>query len=262
MSEQKRDFKQVGVFGSELLPSTSVIKSVSVMTVAFATEAEAAEQLLPYHFTAAPDGTVRVSHFEYRGIDYLAERGYNVLSVSVPAVLKSDPTIIGPYNIVIWEGLSHPVNLGRELQGYAKIHGDVLDAVRTPDGKSFECQEFGTTLITGEVHNIVPYSDEKLAKLQERSKEGYSLGWKYIPGVNITEQPDADYPTKTPNPVFYDSASTAEGSVDFAKPAWEEAPISHRVLEKLRELPVVKYHRAFLGTGYTSTPRVTVERLS
>ena len=261
MKEMTRDFKQVGVFGSELLPPTSTIKSVSVMTIAFTSEVEAIQALLPHHFDAASDATVRVSHFEYRGIDYLAGRGYNVLSVSVPALLRSDPTVSGAYNVVIWEGLSHPVNLGRELQGYAKIYGEVLDAEETLEGKSFECREFGTTLLRGEVRDIVPYSPEKLAVLQERSKDGYSLGWKYIPGVNLTAAPDADYATRTPNPVYYDSASSAVGTVEFADPSWESAPISHRVLGWLRDLPVLGYHRAFVGTGSASAPRATVERL-
>jgi hypothetical protein len=249
------------VFGSELLPPTSVIKSVSSISVAFLSDRDAVRELLPYHFEPAPDPVVRVGHFTYQGIDYLADRGYNVLSVNVPVVFEGETTLSGIYHLVLWEGLSHAVNLGRELQGYAKIYGEVPDATKMDTGFMFECREYGTTLLHGEVHDLVEYSPEQLERLRRAAKDSYSLGWKYIPGPNLTADPDCDYPTKASNPAFYDRAWSATGTVEFCSPTWEQAPISSRLLGKLRALPVLGYKRAFVGEGSASAPRATVERL-
>jgi acetoacetate decarboxylase len=261
VASKERNFLQVGVFGSELLPSTSVIKSVAVAAIAFKSEPDAVRELLPYHFEPSQNAVVRVSHLSYNGIDYLADRGYNVLSVSVPVIYAKDHSIAGSYNVVVWEGLSHAVNLGRELQGYAKIYGEIPDATKTDDGFEFQCSEYGTPLVKGEVHDLVAFTPEQLAGLQKGSSAGYSLGWKYIPGPKLTSDPDADYATKVGNPLFYDSAWSASGTVDFCTPTWEQAPVSSRVLSRLRDLPILSYKRAFVGTGSASAPRGTVERL-
>lgn len=258
-----RKFVDVGVFGSELLPATSTIESVSAITVGFVTEPEAVRALLPHHFEPADRSVVRVSHMRYLGIDYLAGRGYNVLSVAVPVELAADRTVAGSYNIVIWEGLSHAVNLGRELQGYAKIYGEVPDASGSiDDGMDFECREFDTTLVRGSVRDLTPYTDEELARLQAASNEGSSLGWKYIPGPKLTTEPDCDYATRVSNPMFYQRAWSATGSLDFCDVAWEDAPVSKRILDRLRELPVIKPTRGFVGQGSASAPRATVQRLA
>ncbi|MGE0308889.1 MAG: acetoacetate decarboxylase family protein [Acidimicrobiia bacterium] len=258
-----RQFADVGVFGSELLPATSTIDSVSAITVGFVTEPDAVRPLLPYHFEPAQRCVVRVSHMRYLGIDYLAGRGYNVVSVGVPVQLAADPSVAGSYNIVIWEGLSHAVNLGRELQGYAKIYGEVPDAVESAEGGfDFECSEYGTPLVRGSVRELEPYSDEQLSRLQEASNEAYSLGWKYIPGPKLTSDPDCDYATKVSNPMFYERAWSAKGTLAFCDVAWEAAPVSKRILDRLRQLPVIKPTRGFVGQGSASAPRATVQRLA
>lgn len=258
----ERGFLEVGVFGSELLPATSTIESVSAITVGFVTEPEAVRELLPHHFEPSARSVVRISHLTYLGIDYLAGRGYNVVSVSVPVELAADRSIAGSYNIVIWEGLSHPVNLGRELQGYAKIYGDVPDATEVGGGYDFDCREFGTTLVRGSVRDLEPFSTEQIEQLRAGAQEAYSLGWKYIPGPKLTSEPDCDYPTKISNPIFYEQAWTGVGTVELCDPAWEAAPISHRILGRLRALPVVKPLRGFVGRGSASAPRATVQRLA
>jgi acetoacetate decarboxylase len=257
-----RNFQQVGVFGSELLPATSRIDSVAVAAVAFRTDPEAVRELLPHHFEPAQKAVVRVSHLSYDGIDYLAGRGYNVVSVSVPVVYAHDASIAGTYNVVVWEGLSHAVTLGRELQGYAKIYGEIPDAVETEAGRTFHCSEYGSILLDGEVHDLTPFTPEQLARLQSASSAGQSLGWKYIPGLKLTSEPDCDYATRIANPLYYEQAWSGTGTVSFGHPTWEQAPVSSRVLGRLRELPVLSYQPAFVGKGSASAPRGTVERLA
>jgi acetoacetate decarboxylase len=261
VSGNRRDFASVGVFGSELLPPTSVIETVTAITVGFKTEQAAVRELVPYHFEPVPDPVMRVNHLTYTGMDYLAGRGYNVVSVSVPVTFTGKQVVTGSFNIVVWEGLSHAVNLGRELQGYAKIYGEVPDSTATENGHTFQCCEYGTPLVQGEVHDLVEYTPEQLAKLQDAAKSGYSLGWKYIPGPKLSTEPDCDYATRISNPAFYDAAWTATGSVEFCDATWEQAPVSKRVLDRLRDLPMLGFSRAFIGKGSASAPRGTVERL-
>jgi acetoacetate decarboxylase len=261
MVATRRDFATVGVFGSEILPPTSEIKSVSTISIPFLSEPDAIRELLPYHFDVGPDPVVRVGHYTYRGIDYLAGRGYNVLSVNVPAVYRGETELVGTYNVVLWEGSSHAVNLGRELQGYAKIYGEVPDAVAAAGCLTFECREFGRTLLRGEAHNLVERTPEQMDRLRKAAGQGFSLGWKYIPGPKLSSEPDCDYPTKASNPVFYARGWKAEGTVEFCSPSWEEAPVSTRILSKLRQLPIIEYRPAFIGEGTGSAPRSNLERL-
>jgi acetoacetate decarboxylase len=255
----RRDFANVGVFGSELLPPTTSIDSVTAISVGFTTDADALADLLPHHYRPIEKPVVRVSYMQYSGIDYLAGRGYNVVSVNVPVVLSSDPTVSGPFNIVVWESLSHAVTLGRELQGYAKVYAEIPDRIATTRGFRFECSEFGTTLVTGEAGDGVQFGPEALARLDALSSDAYSLGWKYIPGVGA--HPDCDYPTRMRNPIKYDAAWAATGTVTFCDITWDQAPISSRIVQRLRSLPNQGSTRAFIGTGSACAPRSTVERL-
>ncbi|MGE0308887.1 MAG: acetoacetate decarboxylase family protein [Acidimicrobiia bacterium] len=257
---EPRRFGDVGVFGSELLPRNSVIRSIHATAIQFVSEVDALRELLPYLYQPADEAIVRVSHLMYKGVDYLAERGYNVLSVGVAAYLASDPGVRGFFNVVLWEGSPEAVLLGRELQGYAKIYGEVPDAVVDGDQRSFECREFGTTLLRGSAVAGAEFSPEQLERLRASGQDAHSLGWKYIPGPT-RDTPDADYPTRTPNPVFYDNAWTASGTIEFCDVAWEATPVSHRIIERLRSVPVVAPHRSLIATGSASSPRATIQRL-
>jgi acetoacetate decarboxylase len=258
---EMRDFAAVGVFGSALLPVNSVIRTIRSTAIEYVTDRDALRELLPHHFEPAEVPVVRVSHLMYTGVDYLADRSYNVLSVGLAAVFHGREDVHGTYNAVLWEGEPAAVILGRELQGYAKLHGHVPDAVETDTGKTFECAEFGTTLLTGEVHDLVELTPSQLERLQERGSRARSLGWKYIPGPDRAADPDCDYPTTTPNPVYYERAWSATGSVQFCNPSWEQAPVSKRIVDRLRALPVVEQRRAFCGLGSAASPRATIERL-
>lgn len=260
MTTARRGFADVGVFGSELLPRNSVIRSTTVTAIQFVSEVAALRELLPYHYEPSEAAIVRVSHMMYRGVDYLAERGYNVLSIGVAAYLSGAPDTRGFFNVVLWEGSPEAVLLGRELQGYAKIYGDVPDAEVAGDRRSFECREFDTTLLRGSAVAGDEFSPQQLDRLRATGRDAHSLGWKYIPGPT-RDIPDADYPTRTPNPVAYDRAWTATGSVEFCDIPWEAAPVSHRIVERLRALPVVAPHRSLIAIGAASSPRATIQRL-
>lgn len=257
----RRTFADVGVFGSELLPRNSVIKAIQATAIQFVSEVGALRDLMPRHYEPTEDALVRVSHLMYSGVDYLADRGYNVLSVGVAAQLVADPGIRGFFNVVLWEGSPEAVLLGRELQGYAKIYGEVPDAEVDGARRSFECRELGTTLLRGSVVVGEAFTPAQLERLRATGRDAHSLGWKYIPGPE-RGHPDADYPTRTPNPVFYEQAWTATGSVELCDVAWEAAPVSHRIVARLASLPVVAPSRCLVATGSAASPRATVQPLA
>jgi acetoacetate decarboxylase len=255
----RRDFRAAGVFGSELLPASSVIKHVTTASISFTTDPQAVRDLLPHHFEPGPQTVVRISHLQYEGVDYLAGRGYNVISVSVPVVLSRDRDIRGDYSLVLWESSPHAVVLGRELQGYPKVYADVPDATAAMNGRTFECSEFGTVLLEGTIQDLQALDQQRLARLNARTSESSSLGWKYIPGIDA--KPDCDYVTRARNPVAYQRGWSGEGSVVFNTPTWQEAPISARIVQRIAALPVLRPGPAFVGMGSGVVERGTVQRL-
>jgi Acetoacetate decarboxylase (ADC) len=253
------------VFGPSLLPDVTVMEDLRNISVPFLTERAAIEPFLPRFFEVEGDPVVTVSSSHNGGVDWLGGRQYNVVRVQVNVRHRSssgghdpDHDVVGPYSLVIWESDPRPVIAGRELQGYAKIVGEIPDHERSDGRAAFECSEYGTRLVRGEVDGLAPLDESVLASLSGE-REQVALGWKYIP--NPEGGADADYPTKLLSTVAVSEAWTGQGTISFDAPTWQQAPSSAHIIEALRTLPVLEYRTATVVHSRVTLPRNAVIRL-
>jgi hypothetical protein len=230
-------------------------------TISFYTDTDAAQALLPPFFDLDGDPVVHVTHVMYDGVDYLGGRGYNAISIGVPArYAGTDGVVRAPYHPVLWESDPMPVLLGRELGGLAKIYGDVSDARWSDDSYRFELKEYGNRLIAGRLANLVPVDSDVLDQIKERGANSFSLGWKFIPSANGTS--DTSYVTRYPGEFFWSEAWVGDGSLDFTPRDWVDAPISHALVEQLASLPQLGIGDVMVLKGRGRLTRSAVRRLS
>jgi hypothetical protein len=284
------------VFGPSLIPVRSVWGRVEMVSISFSTTYDAARRLVPPGIdVVGEEPVVTFSRMTYSDVDYLAGGGYNEITVGIAASVTAEgDTVTGNFMPVVWVDEPVPIQIGRESLGYAKVHGE-LPAVavtnptksrqtpssaeplpRKPDSRDcgrigneqhstperieFALYERGTRLLRGSVSKVTALPADRLASVRRAGTDITVLGWKYIPGLDGT--PDADYATRIPLRFDWDDASTGEGSLTFDAPSWEAAPVGARMIEALRELPVVKTRRALLAHGSGSIDRSAATRLS
>lgn len=256
------------VFGPSLLPDVTVMEDLQNIAIAFLSERSAIEKYIPRYFELEGDPIVSVSSSHNGGVDWLGGRQYNVARVQVNVRYRFpedqapknrvQEDLVGPYSLVIWESDAKPVIAGRELQGYAKIVGEIPAHERSENLAAFECSEYGTRLFRGEVTNMKQLGDDVLSRMNT-GDERIALGWKYIPSPEGGA--DADYPTKLVSTGTVKSAWVGEGQLTFDSPTWQQAPGSAHIVEALKALPVLEYKTCSVTHSRVTLPRNAVVRL-
>jgi len=135
--------------------------------------------------------------------------------------------------------------MGREIMGAPKILADV-SPIRPLEGRRcFSMSEEGSLLIDGEIWDLKELSKNEIAARLAAGGDRQWLGWKYIP--NITSN-GADISNPTYLPVKRDVRQmwTAKGKVNFHETPWENAPLSSPIVNKLKQLPILKYLDAWV----------------
>jgi hypothetical protein len=249
------------VFGSSLIPDRSTWGGVTMVSVSFATTRSAAVELVPDGIEVIGDEpVVTVSRMTYSTVDYLANAGYNEVTVGIAAqVDDEDGTVQGGYMPVVWVDEQIPIQIGREFLGYAKVPGELPPVETGPDGHRFELRERGALLLSGRAGGLEPLTGDRLDRLRRAATQMTALGWKYIPSMQ--GPPDADYPTQIPLSFEWDEVAVGTGTLEFGRPTWAQAPVAARIVEALAALPVRGRVRAMVATGSGSIDRTAARRL-
>ncbi len=247
-------------FGPTILPPVTEVERQSTVVVSFVTTPAAAAHLLPPCFEPAERPVLSVTYQQLDNVDYMRGRGYNLVNVAVTAVLE---TAGGPLTrscpVVIWENNTMPIIAGRELHGNPKIYGDVSGLTRDGDTAAWDCREYGTLLLRGEIGELRPLPADRLARVNRASVDSEIFGWKSIPG---RDAPDADYPTLIHGSTSFEQGWSGVGRVEFATPTDDQAPYSAVVLRALAAVPQVEPRPAFVGVGSAKLFRNRTERLA
>jgi hypothetical protein len=253
------------VFGPTEIPDLSRWGEVDMVSTSFVTTFDAARSLVPAALDVPERPVVTVSRMSYRDVDYLAGRGYNEVTVGI-TVSHSHEGVQqrGSFMPVVWVDDFRPIIIGREFIGYAKLGADFSD-VTDVDGAShasrgYEISEYGTRLVRGDLSGLMALEGDDLQAVQQAASIVTVFGWKHIAGPQNTV--DADYLTRTPLQFEWSSVLRGEGAVTFDAPDWKAAPHSSRVLQALRELPVVRQRPALVATGTGSLDRTAVVRFA
>jgi hypothetical protein len=221
----------------------------TAITISYVTERDAVTPLLPPGFEATAPAVISVNFVMCRGVDYMAGRGYNLVSVNVSARFEGErDKAHGNFALVLWENDFFPIMLGREVLGAPKLYADIPDAWMRDGKRGFNASEYGTLLLEGEVWDLKKLSEEEMRALSEGNTGGIWMGWKYIPSCDLRGA-DVSNATALPSGGEPREIFVGKGTLTFHEVTWEEAPLSFRAVNTLRKLPVVEYRDAVMTRG-------------
>ncbi|WP_066736088.1 acetoacetate decarboxylase family protein [Cupriavidus sp. D384] len=222
-------------------PSVSPRKQCAY--VAFRTDGSLLKKMLPMGFTLRGDPVVIFEFSHMTEIDWLAGRGYNMLSVRIPVRFSYDSgqkVVEGFFQPVIWENLTEPIISGREELGWNKIYAE-LPVPERADGKVvFRAEWLGFKFLELTLTDIESSDSGGLATSPV-------LHRKYIPATEQWGESDVDYITMTPaggSKARALESFTAKAALSMVAPRWEDMPTQHEIVCRLAALPRFKYIHA------------------
>lgn len=246
------------LFGPSPVPDRTEIPFAEVVSISFETTKTAADQLLPRFFRVADPPVITVTRIDYRDVDYLGGRGYREIVLSVSALYGDDERPSG-FAPVMWVTEPGALISGREFMGFAKLPATMAGIERDDSSRCFNASEYDALLIEGKVSGLHALSAEALGRVNQSASEVQTYGWKLIPGDGA--EPDVDHPMRNIMRWHYDRAWSGEGTIKFHRPAFRDAPLSARVVDRLADIPVVSYRRAFVAEGRAEIDRTSTRRL-
>ena len=177
-----------------------------------------------------------VIEFSYLSeIDWLAGRGYNMLSVRIPVRFDSrDGPLDGWFQPVIWENLTEPILSGREELGWNKIYADLPPPRHAPQGRVHEAQWQGFRFLRLTLADIEPLEPTLPPAMPV-------LHHKYVTATGDWERADVDYLTVTPpgnSQARVLAHARATATLEFARPTWQDMPTQHHIVGALCDLPL------------------------
>jgi hypothetical protein len=248
------------VFGPTEIPQVSAWNRVTMVSVSFVTTFDAVRPLVPAALEIPDRPLVTVSRMSYAGVDYLAGRGYNEVTVGVTATHELDGgRQRGSFMPVVWVDEFRPIIIGREYMGYAKLGAQFGPVVSDRESRSYELHEYGTRLLRGEISGAVALDGDELQAARRAASAVTVFGWKHIAGPQGTV--DADYLTSTQLRFDWTTVLRGRGQILFEAPDWSSAPHSARIVGALGALPVVEVRRGLVAVGSGALDRAAVTRL-
>lgn len=104
-------------------------KDIVSLGVVALTDAALLERLLPPRCTLEGEARIQVTVMYLTNIGWLAGRGYNIVMVSIPALLEGAHEVVrGSFCPVMWESMTDPILTGREELGFPKINAQIPGA--------------------------------------------------------------------------------------------------------------------------------------
>lgn len=173
----------------------SVYRKTDSLFVQFRTEPDAIRGLVPGCYIVGEEATITVSFTENTGVDFLAGRGYRIVTITVPARFEGTrDQLAGPYTLVMYEDDAIPILGGRERLGVPKVYADITGLMPTAES-TLRCEAslWGHLLFGIEVESMKRQSFIVRRTAEKRLNEHPYLCYKYIPSFDGA--PDASYPT-------------------------------------------------------------------
>jgi len=223
----------------------------------YVTDRKKLQALLPPQFTAPENPVITAYYSMCKGVDIIGGHSYNLLGITAQATYESEKEKqSGSFCFVMWEDNFVAVAGGREIIGVPKLVVDLQSAWIKGERTGYRASENGVCFVDAEVTNLKKMSD---ADCQQFSKSlcsafdsgALSMNWKYIPNCSGEGEPDVNYIVGVPVDYYFKEVWTAEGKLE-----WHDLPpqvgyFSWRIVEALRDLPILEYKQAFVAKGPT-----------
>ena len=213
-------------------------------TVSFITDAARLERHLPEGFALDGEPVVSVSYACMTQLDWLAGRGYNTLSVTVPSRYRArGASARGPFLFVLWENLPDAILTGREQLGFSKLWADLPGpepaAEGTIDGLVLRACWLGHPFLRMEIADLRAAAPPRPAPPAAAERLG-TLHLRYLPNARRLDTPLAVEAVLTPAAPELETIQAFErgvGCVDFAPTEWRDMPTQAHIVTALRALP-------------------------
>ena len=219
-------------------------------SVSFLTNRGMLEEIVPPGFEVREEPVVTVAVVLLREIEWLAGRGYNLVSVTFPIVYKGkEDNAVGSFMPVLWENLADPIITGREELGWCKIYADIPDP-RIHQGE-VDCIAawMGFKFLDLHIRNMTQLSLEEMEEFKAQASKQRGDGvmhYKYMPRTGTLVEPDVSYVTLASSSSHGDIKEMwrGEGTVQFHEATWEELPTMVDVVNTLHNLEIREYRGA------------------
>jgi len=234
-------------------PPSGWYHDVTTMNVQYLTDRERLQSLLPHPFKVADEALVTVTYAQSRDVDWLAGRGYNLISVNAAVVFEGDQEELeGSFALVVWENLADPILSGRELTGIPKIFADIDDHTITDEEWRCGASHFGSAIVDLSIRNLtVPTAEQIVTAQAEQESKDNPMAWRYIPAVGGFGAAISE-PTIYPSENVITEAQIGEGRIEWHRLTWEQNPTQFHIVNKLADLPVLEYRPAIVTKGSTN----------
>lgn len=221
-------------------------------TWVYESEASAIDPFLPERLTLDSPHVI-INHRMNRNLSWLAGRGYNLISVRVPATFHGvQEDVKGFFMLAIWENEPDPIIFGREQLGYCKTFANISDLEETKSGcVHAEASSWGFPFLEldAELAAKAPDQEELCRIMLDPGRTG-DFNYKYIPktGDGFLEC-DVEYMTLTPKVTTYPEGvpsfpppelSYCDGQIAWHRPMWEDMPTQFRIVQCLESLPIYR----------------------
>jgi len=265
--EPRRMYRMPVCFGPAYGPRSGIggrtYKNLALKTttysVSFLTNREQLEAIALPGFEVGRGPIVTVSVVLLREIEWLAGRGYNVVTVTFPVVYDGEKDhAVGDFMPVVWENLADPIITGREEIGWSKIYAEIPEP-RVQDNR-VDCVAgwMGFKFLDLKIKNLVQLSPQELEKhKQDVSKQRNDgvMHYKYMPRTGSLTDPDVSYVTIRPSVGlgYVREMWRGEGTVEFYEATWEDLPTMVDVVNALHNLEKVEYREAWVTRSVGGT---------
>ena len=231
-------------------PPSGWYHDVTTMNVAYLTDKEKLAAYLPKPFRVADEPVITVTYARSRDIDWLAGRGYNLISVNAAVVFDGEKDqLAGSFALVIWENLADPILSGREMTGIPKVYADIPD--HTIDDGVWRCgaSHFDSKIVDLSISSLtVPSAEQIAAATKEREAADNPMGWRYLPGVSGFGAALSE-PTTFPSENVIKEAYVGVGEIAWNRLTWEQNPTQFHIVNALADLPILEYRPAIVTKG-------------
>ena len=223
---------------------------LTMMVIPFLTDRESLAAYLPSPFEVAENAVVTVTYCCNRNVEYLAGRGYNMVGVNAAVVFNGEQEQIeGTFPLVIWENLTDPILIGREVQGIPKIYANIQDHSVLAGTWHTTASHFGNKIVDLFISDL---RDPTAAEIEMygQASEGKDnpMGWRFMPGVGGVGEGLSEF-TTFPSETTITEVQVGQGKIDWQHLSWEQNPTQHHIVNALADLPVVAELPAMVAKG-------------
>ncbi|KAI2775744.1 hypothetical protein F4815DRAFT_496528 [Daldinia loculata] len=211
--------------------------------------------LLPPTFSfqkPGPEAYVSVTAKHLNNLEWLAGRGYNLLSVYIHGVQytteEDGRAYRGTYLPVLWENMADPIISGREELGFPKLYAD-LNISQTESTYSMMASWEGSKFAEFSLRGLRTEEDRdgmgsrRLAPPEAGVDEGILL-WRYMPSTGRPGQADVEYPVfvlhaeeaKKQQARVIKRLTAGEGEFKWYPLDWQALPTLHRIVARLERI--------------------------